>query len=141
MRNIALYRPTGVKSLWNEMDSLFNSMLTEGNGNSFPKVDIREEQDHYFLEAELPGMTEKDVDVSIDNNLLTISSAQKEENEEKKEGYLVRERKQRSFARSFVLPRDVEKDKIEASYKNGLLTLDIPKSEKAKPRTIEVKSN
>ncbi|MCF7929077.1 MAG: Hsp20/alpha crystallin family protein [Spirochaetales bacterium] len=141
MRNIALYRPTGVKSLWNEMDSLFNSMLTEGNGNSFPKVDIREEQDHYFLEAELPGMTEKDVDVSIDNNLLTISSARKEENEEKKEGYLVRERKQRSFARSFVLPRDVEKDKIEASYKNGLLTLDIPKSEKAKPRTIEVKSN
>lgn len=121
-------------------DNVFSGAPTFANTNT-PVVDVREEKDRYVLEAELPGMSEKDVDLHVEDNMLTIKSAKEEEKEEKnEEGYLVRERRSRSFSRSFVLPKDVDRDKVEARFKNGLLTLTMPKSAESKARQIQIKA-
>ena len=112
-----------------------------------PSVDVRESEDSYILEAELPGVSEKDLKVEAKDNLLTISTSKEESKEESKEQkndegeYIVRERRSSAFSRSFVLPRNVDRDKIDATFKNGLLNIVVPKKEEAKPRSIEVKSN
>jgi HSP20 family protein len=110
-------------------------------GAALPAVDVRETEDSYLMEVELPGLTEKDVDVKLENNLLTISSKKEEKKEEKKNGYLLRERKSSSFARSFVLPDEVDREKIDAQFKNGVLSIAFPKAPAAKPKTIEVKTS
>ncbi len=138
MRNLVPYAPHRL-SLFNDMDRLFHSSFDDTVSHRAPSVDVREEEGRYLLEAELPGLTEKDIDVKVEDNLLTITSAREMEQEEKKNGYLMKERRSASFRRSFVLPKDAEKEKIEASFKNGLLTLEIPKTEQAKPRKIDVK--
>lgn len=131
-------------SLLDDFDRLFNNVFSgvpTFEGTNVPVVDVREEKDRYVLEAELPGMSEKDVDVQVEDNMLSINSAKAEEKEEKKdEGYLVRERRSRSFSRSFVLPKDVDRNKVDARFKNGLLTLTMPKSAESKARQIEIKS-
>ena len=106
-----------------------------------PSVDIVENDDRYVLEAELTGLTEKDVDLKVEDNLLTISSKKTEEKKEEKRSYLLRERKDYQFTRSFVLPKDVDREHISASFKNGLLTLDLPKLPETKPRKIDIKTN
>ncbi len=139
MRNLVTYTPHRM-GIFNDMDRLFHSFLDDTVNHRAPSVDVREEEGRYLLEAELPGLTEKDIDVKVEDNLLTITSAQVEvKQEEKKNGYLMKERRSASFRRSFVLPKDAEKEKIEANFKNGLLTLEIPKTEQAKPRKIDVK--
>lgn len=131
-------------SLLNDFDRLFENVFSgvpSFEGTNTPVVDVREEKERYVLEAELPGMTEKDVDVHVEDNMLTIKSAKEEEKEEKnEEGYLVRERRSRSFSRSFVLPKDVDRDKVEARFRNGLLTLTMPKSAESKARQIQIKA-
>jgi len=132
----------GGYSLVNEFDRMFGNLfddmpITSGRA---PAVDVRETDEGYTLEAELPGLTEKDIDVHVEGNLLTISSAAREQKDEKKDGYVVRERRSTSFRRSFVLPRDVDSTNIEASYRNGVLTLDLHKTPESKPRTIQVKT-
>ena len=134
MRNLVTYTPHRL-NVFNDMDRLFHSFLDDTVSHRAPSVDVREEEGRYLLEAELPGLTEKDVDVKVEDNLLTITSAQEVKQEEKKNGYLMKERR----SASFVLPKDAEKEKIEANFKNGLLTLEIPKAEQAKPRKIDVK--
>jgi len=131
----------GGYSLVNEIDRLFGNLfddmpMTPGRT---PAVDVRETEEGYTLEAELPGLTEKDIDVHVEGNLLTISSAVREEKDEKSEGYVVHERRSASFRRSFVLPKDVDATSIEANYRNGLLTLELHKTPESKPRTIQVK--
>jgi HSP20 family protein len=140
--NIVTYKPL-TKSLF---DGDFNSVLDNFLDGSFwdfekyyPSIDVREEKDHYTLEADLPGLTEKDIEVKVENNILSVSSLKKEEKEETKNGYIVRERKSASFARSFVLPEDVNKDAINAEFKNGVLTLYLGKNPQAQPKKIEVK--
>jgi HSP20 family protein len=110
------------------------------NSTSFPRVDVKDEEKQYVVEAELPGLTEKDLDVKVENNLLTISSKKSEEKEEKKDGYIIKERRASSFCRSFTLPDHTDREKIEAHFKNGLLTLTIPKTEEAAPKEIEIKT-
>jgi HSP20 family protein len=114
------------------IDDLFDpSVFGE---NAFPAVDIRETEDNYLMELDLPGLTEKDVEVKLDNNLLTISSKK----EEKAKDYLVRERRSTRFARSFVLPDEVDREKIAAKFSSGVLSLSFPKVPAAKPKLIEV---
>jgi len=140
--NLVKYSPMATSLFGRDLDSFFDSVFDRdfwNTGTHYPKVDVREEKDRYVLEADLPGLTEKDVEVKVENNLLSISSSKKEEKEEKKNGYLVRERKEASFARSFVLPEDVARDKISAAFKNGLLTLTLEKAPEAQPKKIEVK--
>jgi HSP20 family protein len=118
-------------------DGLFDTNFV--GSTAIPAVDVRESEDAYLMEVDLPGRTEKDVEVKLDNNLLTISSKKEEKKEEKKDGFIMRERRSSSFARSFVLPEEVDREKISAEFKNGVLSLSFPKAPTAKPKVIEVK--
>jgi HSP20 family protein len=120
-------------------DDLFDSSVFDAT--TLPAVDVRESENEYLMEIDLPGLTEKDIEVKLDNNLLTISSKKEEKKEEKGKGYLIRERKSSHFARSFVLPEEVDREKIKADFKNGVLSLNFPKLPAAKPKVIEVKTN
>ena len=140
--NLIKYRPLNNLLGW-DTDSFLDRFFDEdffGTGGNYPRVDVREEKGAYVLEADLPGITDKDLDVKVDGNLLTISSKKDEEKKEEKNGYIVRERKSSSFSRSFVLPKNVDKEKIKANFKNGVLALNMPKVPEAEPKKIDVKS-
>ncbi|MBN1411920.1 MAG: Hsp20/alpha crystallin family protein [Spirochaetales bacterium] len=141
--NLIKYNP--IKSIFDTgfdtfLDRFFDDSSISG-GACLPRVDVKETGDNYVLEADLPGLTEKDIEVRVDNGVLILSSARKEEKEEKKDNYLIKERRETSFSRSFVLPKNTDRDNIDAKYANGVLTLTIPKTEEAKPKSIEVKSH
>lgn len=140
------YLPGTVKgsSMMEEMDKWVNSFFTnyseKSDNSNFrkPVVDIQNLDKEYVVEAELPGLSEKEIDVKVEENLLTISSVRDEvkENEDKK--WLIKERKNSSFKRSFYLPKDADVKKIKASYKDGVLTLNIEKREESKPFNIKI---
>jgi len=104
-----------------------------------PAVDIAEHDDEYLVKVELPGVNKEDVKITIESNVLTIRGEKKQEKETKKENYHRVERNYGSFQRSFTLPSTVKSDKIDASYKDGILSISLPKAEEAKPKQIEVK--
>lgn len=112
-------------------------------GVAAPAVDLVETDKDYRIKAELPGMDEKDIELSLTEDVLTIKGEKKEEHEEKEEGYYLAERHYGAFERSFRLPEEVEADRIEASFNKGVLTVVLPKSPKAKQkqeRKIAVKA-
>jgi HSP20 family protein len=108
---------------------------------SYPKMDVSETDKDFKVTAELPGMDEKDIDVSISNEVLTIKGEKKAEKEEKKPNYYRMERSYGTFQRSIPLPMEVEKDQVQASFKKGVLSIVLPKSEKAvkESKKIEIK--
>lgn len=125
-----------------DFDRLFGRFIPErmrGEGEFSPAVDIVEEKDKYIAKAELPGMDQKDVKITLNNNILTIRGERKNEYEEKKEGIHRIERSYGSFCRSFRLESEVDSEKVKADYKDGVLTIDLPKSGKEKVKEIEVK--
>jgi HSP20 family protein len=137
--NLIKWKPNSLIG-W-DFDSVFDNIFGgDSFGRNYPAVDVKEEKDKYVMEAELPGLTEKDIDVNLDDNMLTISSKKDEEKEEKKDGYLLRERRAYCFKRSFLVPKDVDRNKIDANFKDGLLTLTLEKAPEAKPKKIEVKN-
>lgn len=120
-------------------DSLFS--WEEGNGEvlSFkPAVDIKEDEDRVVIVADLPGVDEKDIDVQVHDGVLQLSGKREESKEEKSEHGYYRERRYGSFHRRFRLGSNVDAASIEATYKNGELTVVLPKKEEAKPRQIPV---
>ena len=139
--------------------SIFDSLLNGHMENAIgfprfsseyePKVDIVKRDDSYVLKMELPGRSEKDVDVQIEKGILTISSRKEEckevsenENAEKtvsEEKYLLRERKISEFSRSFEFSDDVDVEKASASFANGILEISLPRKEKPLPKKIEIK--
>ena len=105
-----------------------------------PSVDIEEAADKYVIKADLPGVDKKDIDVKLENGILSIRGEKQTETETGKGTKRHRtERFHGSFARSFTLPDAVKADEVDASYKDGVLTLYIPKAEAAKPKSIEIK--
>ena len=109
---------------------------------SVPRANITEEGDHFNLSVAAPGLQKSDFKIDLKGNVITISAQKEENKEEKKENFTRREYNFSSFSRSFTLPEDVEKDKIDAAYTDGVLKLILPKSEKAlkaAPKNIEVK--
>lgn len=105
-----------------------------------PSVDIEEEEDRYLIRADLPGVDKKDIDVKLENGMLSIRGDKHTEIETGKGSKRHRtERFHGSFARSFSLPDTVEPEKVNATYKDGVLTLAIPKAEKARPKSIDIK--
>ncbi|HVT57573.1 MAG TPA: Hsp20/alpha crystallin family protein [Thermoanaerobaculia bacterium] len=121
-------------------DTFFgNNVGEEVAGQSWtPPVDIQETEDAYRLQAELPGMTKDDIQITLENNVLRVSGERKFEKDTKKENYHRIERSYGSFVRSFVLPLQVSPDKVEAAFENGVLSVTVPKAEQAKPRKIAI---
>ena len=106
-----------------------------------PAVDIYDQKDNLVIKADLPGMTQKDIDVSVEDDILCIKGEKKKEHEEKRDDTYRLERAYGYFERSFTLPGNVDATKIKASYKEGVLELSLPKKEEAKPKQIKVNIN
>ncbi|MDA3950437.1 MAG: Hsp20/alpha crystallin family protein [Spirochaeta sp.] len=127
----------------NDFDKLFQSVFNAMPGwtDHKPAVDIHATEDDYIVEADLPGFSDDQIDVRVENDLLVISARDEESKEEDADAdsYMVRERRMRSFYRSFALPKDADAGKIDATYRNGVLTLTIHKNAEAKPRQIKIK--
>ncbi len=139
--------------------SLFNDFFDDLLGNGYgvpaynkksyfhePKVDVKESKDNYILQMDLPGKTDKDVNIELDHNTLTISSIKEEKKEEKSdkksdEKWIVRERSYSHFSRRFALPDDVAADNISASVKNGVLTVTMPRKALTEPKRIAITAN
>jgi HSP20 family protein len=123
--------------LW---DSFFERRPRAGEiGEWYPSLDVAETKDDLVIKAEVPGMDVKDIDISLSNGVLTIKGEKKQEKEEKEENYHLLERSYGSFTRSVQLPKEIQSDKINASYKNGILKIVLPKSEEAKKKEIKIK--
>ena len=130
----------------NRLSSLFGRTPVRGLGEEAmtvsewtPLVDITEDDKEYLIKAELPEIKKEDVKLTVQDNVLAISGERKYEKEEKDEKYHRVERAYGRFSRSFTLPEDADGSKVAAEYKDGILTVHLPKSEKAKPKSIDVK--
>lgn len=120
-----------------EMDRLWDSFLERKPSSTkqdefLPSIDLSETENELVVKCEVPGMEPKDIDISLSDGMLTIKGEKKLENEEKKANYHLVERSYGAFTRSIQLPKGVHADGISASYKNGILTVTLPKSEEAK---------
>jgi HSP20 family protein len=129
-----------------EMDCFWDSFLEgafwkrgEDGTQRFPSLDVSETKNDFVVKAELPGMDLKDIDVSLNDGMLTIRGEKKQEKEEKEENYHLIGRSYGTFSRSVSLPRDVNHDKVNASYKDGVLRVVLPKSEETKKKEIKIK--
>jgi HSP20 family protein len=111
-----------------------------GRAVLLPAVDIAEDDDRYIVTVEIPGASKNDVTVETDDNVLTIRGEKKSEREEKKEQTRWVERCYGSFTRSFTLPANAQTERVAASFKDGVLTIEVPKRAEAKPRAIAIKS-
>ena len=121
-------------------EDAFTRALSEPQTNRpwAPTVDIYETEDELVLKADIPDVDLKDIDVRVENQTLTISGQRKFEQQEKGKGYHRIERSYGNFVRSFAVPNSFDTEKIAATYKNGVLTVGLPKKEAAKPRQIKV---
>ena len=128
-------------SLQGEMNRLFNSFFDDNGGSVrrwVPAMDLVESEDHLILKADLPGLSEDDVRIEVQNNVLTVSGERKTEHEEKREGFYRMERSYGNFSRSLTLPQGVNSDGIQASFDKGVLEVRIPKPEERKPHRISI---
>src|SRR5947209_657787 len=103
-----------------------------------PAVDVYEDEHNVTLKIEVPGIDEKDIDIRVENNTLTVHGERKIEKEEKEENYRRVERQYGSFTRNFTLPNTVDTDNVQASYEKGVLKISLPKKAEAKPKQIKV---
>jgi HSP20 family protein len=147
MATIARLEPfRGVSTLQDQFNRLFNESFRNHAEESAlttwaPSVDIYETANELVVKADLPDVNEKDIDVRIENNLLTIRGERKFEKSVSEENYLRVERTYGAFSRSFSLPNTVNPEAIGAEYKNGVLTVTLPKREESKPRQVKVTVN
>jgi len=127
-----------------EINRLYESPFENGSSDVFnvwaPALDVYEDKDNLVVRAELPGMKKEDIDISLHDNAITISGERK--NEKKYEGGRTsrEERFFGRFTRSITLPKQVDSSKVKAAYKDGVLTVTLPKAEEAKPRQIQIQS-
>ena len=126
------YRPFYMSDFFNDD---FLPTLT-GKTNSMPAVNIKEDEKNYFLDLAVPGMDKKDIKIDINEDILTVSSESKHEATEEKEGYKKKEFNYSSFCRSFYVPENVERDKISANYKDGILTVSLPKQKEENKKLL-----
>lgn len=132
-------------TLQNEMNRLFNTFFdapTPTNGGAsrtwIPAMDLVETEDDFVLRADLPGMSEQDVHIELEDNVLTVSGERKAEHEERKEGYYRVERSSGAFRRTLTLPEGVDPDSVKAAFDRGVLEVRIPKPEQRKPRKVAI---
>ena len=144
MRTMNRWEPSrGAATLQEQINRVFGDMLERTGEESnltpwAPAVDIFETEHELVVKADLPDVNPQDLDVRVENNILTIRGERKFENKVNEENYLRVERAYGSFSRSFSLANSVKSEAIKADYQNGVLTLSIPKREEAKPKQIKV---
>ena len=129
-----------IERLFDDFGMRFGPGRNSPAGALAPRIDVAESDRAIELTAELPGLEEKDVDINLADNVLTIKGEKKSEREEKDKNYRLVERNYGSFSRSFELPRGIKSDAIQASISKGVLTVKIPKPEPSVTRKIEVKT-
>jgi HSP20 family protein len=136
-----------LNTIQNEMNRLFNTFFETPGGQGgapaasrrwLPAMDLVEHGDEFILRADLPGLSENDVNIEFEDNVLTISGERKSEHEERKEGYYRLERASGNFSRSLTLPEGVDPEKVQASFDRGVLEVRIPKPEQRKPRKVTI---
>ncbi|MFB0527437.1 MAG: Hsp20/alpha crystallin family protein, partial [bacterium] len=110
-----------------------------GEGLRFPPMDVYDRKDHIVVKAEVPGIDKKNIKVMVEGNILTIRGETKKEQEVKKKDYYCCERGYGSFYRTLALPVEVEKEKVKASYKDGILRIELPKSKEAKTKETDIR--
>ena len=150
MRQLTKYQSpleTPATNLRREMDRIFNELVPfswrsneveSDSGFWNPRTDMIETDGEYLIEIDLPGMSKKDIQVNYQDNILTIEGERKLEHKEEKIGYLRNERYFGNFKRSIAMPVAIAHDKIKATFKEGVLKLNIPKAEKSKRKTVTI---
>lgn len=144
---MAIVRWVPSRSIWNFADD-FQRMWDEFSplrwqGRDFmwqPRVDVNETKDEIVVTAEVPGLTEKDIKITLKDNHLVISGEKKLEKEDKDENYYCCERRYGKFERAFALSTEVVAEKAKAKVKDGVLKIELPKAEKVKPKEIEIQA-
>lgn len=146
MKDITRWDPfKEITSLREEIDRLFDSFfgrktfITEREHVFSPAVDVEETEDAFIIRAEVPGMKKEEIKVTVDENGISISGERKREKEEKGKTYHRMEISYGKFKRYIPFPKEVQPDKAKAKCKDGILEIEVPKSEKAKPKEIEIK--
>jgi HSP20 family protein len=158
MKALEKWNPFRAPALWDpfreleDMQNRLSSMLVrrlpllrDGGGDEFtvtewsPAVDIAEDDKEYIIKAELPGMSKENIKVTVEGGVLSIAGERKAEKEEKTKKYHRIERNYGTFTRSFTLPDDASGEKVTAEFKDGVLKVHLPKEEKAKAKSLEVK--
>lgn len=134
---------SGLGSLQDHVNRLFENSSARRPGSSAlstwaPAVDIFETEDELVVKADVPDVDQKDIDVRVENNMLTVRGERKLEEKTEKENYLRVERTYGTFSRSFRLPNTVNNEAIMADYKNGVLTVTLPKRAESKPKQVKV---
>ena len=135
-----------LNTIQNEMNRLFNTFFDQpaagrGGGASrrwVPAMDLVETADQYILRADLPGLSDEDINIQLEDNVLTISGERKTQHEQHEEGYYRIERASGSFARSLTLPEGVDSDDVHADFDRGVLEIRISKPEQKKPRQVQI---
>jgi HSP20 family protein len=133
-----------LSSLQSEMNRLFSAAFDTPAGSGggarrwTPAMDLLEVEEAFVLRADLPGLTEEDVNIELEDNVLTVSGERKAEHEDKREGFYRLERASGSFSRSLTLPKGVDAEAVTASFDRGVLEVRIPKPEQRKPRKISI---
>jgi HSP20 family protein len=148
MNTVVRYEPfRGLSTLHDQVNRLFNETMFRGQPEDSaittwaPAVDIYETPNELVVKADLPGVDEKDIDIRVEDNLLTIRGERKFEKNVSEDNYLRVERTYGTFSRSFSLPNTINPEGIHAEYKNGVLTVNLPKREESKPRQVKVSVN
>ena len=137
-----------IDTLQGEMNRLFSTFFDTPTGRAangggavrrwIPAMDLIEAGEHFVLTADLPGMSEDDVKIEVENNVLTVSGERKTELEDKHEGYYRLERSMGAFTRSLTLPEGIDAGAVTAAFDNGVLEVRIPKPEQAKPQRVQI---
>jgi HSP20 family protein len=147
MKTITAYRPHAIQNALSDFDRYFESFFGDSFlspaarvFNHLPAVDIRETEQAYILDMELPGYDEKNIDIHVDGSSLSIASKTEEGGEDRKEEgtYILRERRASAFNRSFKLPENANSEAVNAAFKDGILSLEIQKRAEAQKRTIQI---
>ncbi|MGP1587540.1 MAG: Hsp20/alpha crystallin family protein [Treponemataceae bacterium] len=146
MNALSFFNPRFTSDLFDVIDRNFSDLDSFGRHSANPRVDVIETKDSYILQMELPGFTENDISIEMKDRTISISSVKEAEKEnkideektEKEETFLVRERFSSSFTRSFSLPNDIDNENVSAKFKNGLLSITIPRKQESKSQRIAI---
>ncbi|WP_263787501.1 Hsp20/alpha crystallin family protein [Salinibacter grassmerensis] len=133
-----------VRDLQREVDSIFDQFFGRGSDDDTstvwaPRTDLSETDDAFRIRLDVPGMTKDDIAINLQNNTLTVSGERSSERQEEGEEYVRVERAFGNFHRTFTLPNAVDPERVEATYDEGVLTINVPKTEKSTRRQIEIK--